>query len=236
MGNGGRGWKSVVFRNHQVEMYGEVAIAMGDYIFTDATSGDEVRVEYTFGYKRCEDGNVRICLHHSSVPYSAAPAPVSEAEVLEAQQLWAESIASISKVYADKGDFVAAAGEAAGKLYGYGKSDVLFKPTKATKNPFRPTGEDAMSYFVGAEAMENDKFKGEDAGFAINRGKGWKSVVFRNHQIDLNGPTAQAMGDYIFTDATSGDEVRVEYTFGYKRNDDGKVRIYLHHSSVPYAA
>jgi len=44
------------------------------------------------------------------------------------------------------------------------------------------------------------------------------------------------MGDYVFTDATSGDKVRVEYTFGYKRNDDGKVRIYLHHSSVPYAA
>ena len=28
----------------------------------------------------------------------------------------------------------------------------------------------------------------------------------------------------------------VEYTFGYKRNDDGKVRICLHHSSVPYAS
>merc|ERR1712032_161607 len=226
--------KSVVFRNHKVDLNGPTAQAMGDYVFTDATSGDEVRVEYTFGYKRCEDGEVRICLHHSSVPYDAKPAPVTEAEVLEAQQLWADSIASISKVYADKGDFVAAAGEAAGKLYGYGKSDVLFKPTKATKNPFRPTGEDAMSYFVGADAMENNKFKGEDAGFAINGGKGWKSVVFRNHKIDLNGPTAQAMGDYVFVDATSGDEVRVEYTFGYKRNDDGKVRIYLHHSSVPY--
>merc|ERR1712146_457076 len=107
-----------------------------------------------------------------------------------------------------------------GKLYGYGKSDVLFKPTKATNNPFRPTAEDAMSYFVGAEAMSNDKFKGEDAGFAINGGKGWKDVTFRNHKIDLNGPTAQAMGDYVFTDATSGD----------------KVRISLHHSSVPYAA
>merc|ERR1719247_216336 len=235
--NGGNGWKSVTFNNHQVEMYGAVAHAMGDYVFTDATDGAKVRVEYTFAYKRCEDGNVRICLHHSSVPYSpAGPAPVTEKEVLAAQKLWGESIASISKVYADGGDFVGAAGEAAGKLYGYGKSDVLFKPTKATKNPFRPTAEDAMSYFVGSEAMKNSKFTGEDAGFAINGGKGWKNVIFRNHKIDLNGPTAQAMGDYVFTDATSGDDVRVEYTFGYKRNDDGKVRIYLHHSSVPYAA
>ena len=93
-----------------------------------------------------------------------------------------------------------------------------------------------MSYFVGAEAMSNDAFKGEDAGFAINGGRGWKSVAFRNHQIELMGDSAIAMGDYVFTDATSGDKVRVEYTFGYKRNDDGKVRIYLHHSSVPYSA
>jgi len=233
--NGGRGWKDVKFNNHQVELYGKVAHAMGDYIFTDATSGDKVRVEYTFCYKRCEDGKVRICLHHSSVPYVAVPAPVTEAEVLEAQDLWANSIASISKVYAEKGDYVAAASEAAGKLYGYGKTDVLFKPTKSTKNPFRPTGESAMSYFVGSEAMNDAKYTGEDAGFAINGGKGWKDVQFNNHKIDLNGPTAQAMGDYTFTDATSGDKVNVYYTFGYKRNDDGKVRIYLHHSSVPYS-
>merc|ERR1711937_240454 len=113
--------------------------------------------------------------------------------------LWADSIAKISKVYADQGDYVAAAGEAAGKLYGYGKSDVLFKPTKATKNPFRPTAEDAMSYFVGSEAMKNDKFTGEDAGFAINGGRGWSKVVFNNHQIDLNADTAIAMGSYDFT-------------------------------------
>ena len=52
----------------------------------------------------------------------------------------------------------------------------------------------------------------------------------------ISSGCVQAMGDYVFTDATSGDEVRVEYTFGYKRNADGKVRIYLHHSSVPYQA
>ena len=29
----------------------------------------ESKVEYTFGYKRCGDGKVRIFLHHSSLPY-----------------------------------------------------------------------------------------------------------------------------------------------------------------------
>ena len=54
--------------------------------------------------------------------------------------------------------------------------------------------------------------------------------------IDLNGPVAIAMGDYLFTCATTSEDVKVEYTFGYKRNADGKARIFLHHSSVPYKA
>merc|ERR1719201_2437819 len=183
--NGGKGWADVVFSNHQIDLNGATATAMGDYLFTCATTGDKVRVEYTFGYKRNDDGKVRIYLHHSSVPYAVGPAPVTEAEVLECQAKWANAIASISKTYLEKGDYVAAEGAAAGELYGYGHSEVLFKPTKATKNPFRPTGGEAMSYFVGCDAVE-DGYK-EDGGFAINGGKGWSDVVFDNHQIDLNG-------------------------------------------------
>ena len=166
---------------------------------------------------------------------AAAPASadVTEKEVKECQAKWANAIKSISKTYLAKGDFVKAAGDAAGELYGYGKCNVLFKPTKATSTPFRPTGEMAMSYFVGKDAAENGYE--EDAGFAINGGKGWSDVVFTNHQIDYNGPAAVAMGSYVFTCATTGDKVTVEYTFGYKRNDDGKPRIFLHHSSVPYS-
>merc|ERR1719163_2443021 len=165
--NGGRGWKSVVFRNHNVDLNGATAQAMGDYVFTDATSGDEVKVEYTFGYKRCDDGEVRIYLHHSSVPYAAAPAPVTESEVFEAQAKWANAIKTISATYLKKGDYIQAAADAAGELYGYGHSNVLFKPTKATMHPFRSTGEQAMSSFVGGDVVEGG-YVGEDAGFAIN--------------------------------------------------------------------
>ncbi len=76
----------------------------------------------------------------------------------------------------------------------------------------------------------------EDLGFAINGGNGWKEVVFSNHDIDLNGNTAIAMGCYSFTCATTGAVAKVEYTFGYKRNADGKPRIFLQHSSVPFKA
>ena len=129
------------------------------------------------------------------------------------------------------GDYVAAATKAAGELYGYGRSNVLFKPTKAVEAQFRPTAADAMSYFVGHKAVTDGHR--EDAGFAINGGKGWADVVFDNHQMDVNGNTAIAMGNYYFTSCADGSKTKVEYTFGYKKNADGKVRIFLHHSSVP---
>ena len=42
---------------------------------------------------------------------------------------------------------------------------------KRLKRSFRPTASDAMSYFVGHKAVEKGHL--EDAGFAINGGKGW---------------------------------------------------------------
>ena len=235
--NGGKGWSKVVFDNHQVDVTGNVAIAMGNYFFTSAADGSKTKVEYTFGYKKNADGKVRIFLHHSSVPYSVpaatSTAEITEEEVKSVQAAWANAIKTISKTYLDGGDYVAAAAKAAGELYGYGHTNVLFKPTKAAEAQFRPTASDAMSYFVGHKAVEKGHL--EDAGFAINGGKGWSSVVFDNHQVDVTGNVAIAMGNYFFTSAADGSKTKVEYTFGYKKNADGKVRIFLHHSSVPYS-
>merc|ERR1719364_633166 len=91
-----------------------------------------------------------------------------------------------------------------------------------------PTKYDMASPAVGRKGYE------EDGGFAINGGKGFSKVIFNNHKIEFAGFMAIAMGSYVFTCAPTGDESTVEYTFGYKRNKDGKARIFLHHSSVPY--
>eukprot|EP00928_Gymnodinium_smaydae_P037849 TRINITY_DN26223_c0_g2_i1.p1 TRINITY_DN26223_c0_g2~~TRINITY_DN26223_c0_g2_i1.p1 ORF type:complete len:127 (+),score=28.80 TRINITY_DN26223_c0_g2_i1:57-383(+) len=91
-----------------------------------------------------------------------------------------------------------------------------------------------MSYFVGHQAVKDGYT--EDAGFAINGGKGWSDVVFDNHKIELKGNVAIAMGNYFFTSAADSSKTKVEYTFGYMKCADGKVRIFLHHSSVPYSA
>merc|ERR1712156_725327 len=197
--NGGKGWSDVVFDNHQIELTGETAVAMGNYYFTSAEDGSKTKVEYTFGYKKCDDGKVRIFLHHSSVPFSSPAGVITKQDVEDVQAAWAGAIKSISKTYLDGGDYVGAAAAAAGELYGYGHSNVLFKPTKAADAQFRPTPEDAMSYFVGHKAVKDGY--SEDAGFAINGGKGWSDVVFENHQIDVTGNVAIAMGNYYFTSA-----------------------------------
>lgn len=48
---------------------GDMAVAMGNYFFT-GTDGNETKVEYSFGYTRDAAGDLRITLHHSSLPYS----------------------------------------------------------------------------------------------------------------------------------------------------------------------
>merc|ERR1719229_1924849 len=242
--NGGMGWSDVEFQAVQVFLNGPIAISMGHYIFTVASGpdmGQEVKVEFTFGYKRDEEGTPRIFLHHSSMPWdfftgaTAQLAPITEADVLNLQAQWGQAIKDISAAYLANGDFMAEANAAAGALYGYGHTDVLFKPTKAAEYPFRPTPVGALSYFVGGDNVDGGFL--EDGGFAHNGGKGWSEVQFENVQMDLGGNTAIAMGHYIFTVATGpdmGSEVRVEFTFGYKRDATGTPRIFLHHSSNPF--
>lgn len=154
-------------------------------------------------------------------------------DIKKAQKDWGNNIKAITKDYFDKKDYVKTAKNGINNLYNYDKSIVLFKPTKAVEHPFRPTKIGSLSYFVGHKAIKGGFT--EDKGFAINGGKGWKSVVFNNNKINYNGNTATAMGTYIFTCATTGNKVKVYYTFGYKIDKDGKIRIYLHHSSIPFS-
>ncbi len=54
-----------------ISVLGDTAIAMGNYYFTNE-EGVETKVEYSFGYIRDAEGNLRINLHHSSLPFSPA--------------------------------------------------------------------------------------------------------------------------------------------------------------------
>ena len=72
----------------------------------------------------------------------------------------------------------------------------------------------------------------EDKGFAI---KPWSNVRFGEQQIITYPNAAKASGLYYFTPAEGGDEVEVEFTFGYFEDQNDKLRINLHHSSLPFS-
>lgn len=149
---------------------------------------------------------------------------ITEKDVTNAQETWANAIVAIGKAYKNGGDYKALAADTVDTLYGYDEGTVLFKPTKAAEGQFRLTEEQALSYFVKGKVREDD-------GFALQP---WSKVRFENAGISLACSDAVTMGNYYFTDANTGKETKVEYTFGYRQNKDGKLYIDLHHSSLPF--
>ncbi len=147
---------------------------------------------------------------------------ITEAEVDEARERWAEAIISIGK--ASEEGMEEATEKVIETLYAYDEGAVLFKPTKAAELPFRATKEEALSYFVGGDISE-------DSGFALEP---WTDIRFDNHETIIDTDSAIASGEYYFTSGKTGDETKVEYTFGFIRDDEGNLRINLHHSSLPY--
>ena len=165
---------------------------------------------------------------------TGAPAPVashniSEADVLAAQRAWGEALVQISQDYESGGltKAKATAEKVLDSAYGYDMGPVLFKPTLTTSpQTFRTTRDGALAYFVGG----NPAYPA-DTGFAL---KGWRAVEIRNAAIYLNGDTAMSMGNVAITDK-NGKVTTVDKTWGYTRDDEGKLRIVLHHSSLPVA-
>lgn len=64
-------WSKVRFGEQQIITDSDSAVAMGNYFFTPVGSTEETKVEYTFGYMKDANGDLRINVHHSSLPFSA---------------------------------------------------------------------------------------------------------------------------------------------------------------------
>ena len=147
--------------------------------------------------------------------------PISTAEVEAAQKGWGEGIVKIGKAK----DARKAAIAHLDKFYAFDHGQVLFKPTLASVDQFRGTKKEALSYFIGQDLAE-------DKGFALAP---YTKVRWENEGIITDDDSAMAMGNYFFT-TKNGEEIKVEYSFGYIKDEDGNVKINLHHSSMPYSA
>ena len=60
-------WKSIRYENYKISIYKDSIISMGNYFFEDIDSSN-LKVEFTFGYIMI-DNELKIRLHHSSLPY-----------------------------------------------------------------------------------------------------------------------------------------------------------------------
>lgn len=141
---------------------------------------------------------------------------------------WGDGLIEMSNAYEQHGLDVArsAAERFIDTVYAYDLSPVLFKPTLASgEYTFRPTRKGALSYFIG-----HDPDFPLDRGFAL---MGWRHVSSEtSHQL-INESIALWMGWMTMTDK-DGNVTKVDKTFGYTRDVDGRLRIVLHHSSLPY--
>ena len=145
---------------------------------------------------------------------------ISTAEVEAAQKGWGEGIVKIGKAKDARKAAIAHLDE----FYAFDDGQVLFKPTLASADQFRGTKKEALSYFIGQDLAE-------DKGFALAP---YTKVRWENEGIVTDGDSAMAMGNYFFT-KTNGEEVKVEYSFGYIKDEEGNVKINLHHSSLPFS-
>ena len=154
---------------------------------------------------------------------------IKETELVEARTAWGDGLVAISKAYDDKGIEEARnlAGDLLDRLYGFEFGRILFKPTlSGGAQTFRTDRDGTLSYFIG----HNPGFP-QDTGFGL---KSWRDVQFETSAIFVEGDVAMWMGWVTFTDRT-GDAVKVDKSFGYKRAADGSVKLVLHHSSLPYS-
>lgn len=64
-------WTKCAIRNQVIQLHGQFAITMGNVDLTDA-SGKVTTVDKTWGFFREPDGEIRIILHHSSLPFKGS--------------------------------------------------------------------------------------------------------------------------------------------------------------------
>jgi hypothetical protein len=153
---------------------------------------------------------------------------INEREVIAAQKAWCDALVKIGKVYQERGNYNAVASQAIDNLYDYKEGKVFFKPTYTFgKNTFRPTKAGALSYFVAG----NQNFKEDEPGFAL---KPWVTCVADNpNGIQIHGSIAITMGNVSLT--SKDGPAKVDKTFVFRKDRVGKLRLCVHHSSVPVA-
>jgi hypothetical protein len=153
-------------------------------------------------------------------------------EVNAAQQAWCNALVQIGKLKEEGGDYKTFAEQVLSDAYNYDHGKVFFKPTLAFGDQtFRNTKKGALSYFIGGDPdFPNDK------GFAVTP---WVKARYdnagkKNEGIQIYGSVAITMGN-VWVTGKDGKEVMVDKTWVFKKGKDGKLKIIVHKSALPFA-
>lgn len=152
-------------------------------------------------------------------------------EVNAAQQAWCDALVKIGKLKEEGGDYKAFAEQVLSEAYNYDNGKVFFKPTLAYgERTFRNDKKGALSYFIGGDPDYPD-----DKGFALEP---WVKARYdnagdKNEGIQIYGSVAITMGN-VWVTGKDGKEVMVDKTWVFKKGKDGKLRIIVHKSSLPF--
>ena len=156
---------------------------------------------------------------------------ISYNEVNAAQQAWCDALVKIGKLKEEGEDYKAFAEQVLSEAYNYDSGKVFFKPTLAYGDQtFRNTKKGALSYFIGG-----DPDYPSDKGFAITP---WVKARYdnagdKNEGIQIYGSVAITMGN-VWVTGKDGKEVMVDKTWVFKKGKDGKLKIIVHKSALPF--
>jgi len=152
-------------------------------------------------------------------------------EVNAAQQAWCDALVKIGQLKEEGGDYKAFAEKVLSDAYNYDSGKVFFKPTLAFgEQTFRNTKKGALAYFIGGDPdYPNDK------GFALTP---WVKARYdnagqKNEGIQIYGSVAITMGN-VWVTGKDGKEVMVDKTWVFKKGKDGKLKIIVHKSALPF--
>jgi len=153
-------------------------------------------------------------------------------EVNAAQQAWCDALVKIGQLKEEGKDYKAFAEQVLSEAYNYDNGKVFFKPTLAFgEQTFRNDKKGALAYFVGGDPdYPNDK------GFALAP---WVKARYdnagaNNEGIQIYGSVAITMGN-VWVTGKDGKEVMVDKTWVFKKGKDGKLRIIVHKSALPFS-
>lgn len=194
---------------------------------------EKVKQEATQATTEATD-NVKKTIQDLGLVYveEGAQTVITYDEVNAAQQAWCDALVKIGKLKEEGGDYKAFAEQVLSDAYNYDNGKVFFKPTLAYgEQTFRNDKKGALAYFIGGDPdYPNDK------GFALTP---WVKARYdnageKNEGIQIYGSVAITMGN-VWVTGKDGKEVMVDKTWVFKKGKDGKLRIIVHKSALPFA-